>query len=113
MTDASSPPSAAAPSPDDGPANVNGSAAAGNDSNYNEQVPIYPANYDAPNLISVAATDRTDVLRIGPLRSVFNTGRLAARLYEVPSIRRRYEECMAETGDEAICNERLRHCMSR
>ena len=37
-------------------------AAAGNDSNYNEQVPVYPANYDAPNLITVAATDRTDVL---------------------------------------------------
>jgi uncharacterized repeat protein (TIGR01451 family) len=37
-------------------------AAAGNDSNYNEQVPVYPANYDLPNLIAVAATDRTDVL---------------------------------------------------
>ena len=37
-------------------------AAAGNESNYNEQVPVYPANYDLPNLISVAATDRTDVL---------------------------------------------------
>ncbi|HEX7314810.1 MAG TPA: S8 family serine peptidase [Pyrinomonadaceae bacterium] len=37
-------------------------AAAGNDSNYNEQVPVYPSNYDAPNLVSVAATDRTDVL---------------------------------------------------
>jgi uncharacterized repeat protein (TIGR01451 family) len=37
-------------------------AAAGNESNYNEQVPVYPANYDLPNVVTVAATDRTDVL---------------------------------------------------
>ncbi|MCA9535616.1 MAG: CotH kinase family protein [Myxococcales bacterium] len=37
----------------------------------------------------------------GPLRSVFTTGRLAARLFEVPSVRRRYEARMAELLDSA------------
>jgi spore coat protein CotH len=37
----------------------------------------------------------------GPLRSVFTTGRLAARLFEVPSVRRRYEARMAALLDTA------------
>jgi uncharacterized repeat protein (TIGR01451 family) len=37
-------------------------AAAGNDHTSNDQLPFYPASYDAPNLITVAATDQTDVL---------------------------------------------------
>ncbi len=37
-------------------------AAAGNDSSNNDAAPSYPANYNAPNLISVAATTRTDSL---------------------------------------------------
>jgi uncharacterized repeat protein (TIGR01451 family) len=36
--------------------------AAGNDSTSNDQVAVYPANYDAPNVISVAATGQTDSL---------------------------------------------------
>jgi serine protease len=37
-------------------------AAAGNDSSNNDVVPFYPANYAAPNVVSVAATDNTDQL---------------------------------------------------
>jgi len=37
-------------------------AAAGNDASDNDQVPTYPANYDLPNIISVAATDHNDEL---------------------------------------------------
>jgi uncharacterized repeat protein (TIGR01451 family) len=36
--------------------------AAGNDSESNDLSPLYPASYDAPNLISVASTDRNDNL---------------------------------------------------
>lgn len=36
--------------------------AAGNDSNNNDVNPRYPANFDIPTLISVAATDRNDAL---------------------------------------------------
>ncbi|MEO7959341.1 MAG: S8 family serine peptidase, partial [Fibrobacteria bacterium] len=35
-------------------------AAAGNESNDNDQFPAYPASYDSPNIISVAATDSRD-----------------------------------------------------
>jgi subtilisin family serine protease len=34
--------------------------AAGNDSNNNDKRPAYPASYELPNIISVAATDRKD-----------------------------------------------------
>src|SRR5205807_177978 len=37
-------------------------AAAGNNSANNDSTPFYPANYSAPNVISVAATDNTDAL---------------------------------------------------
>lgn len=37
-------------------------AAAGNESSNNDTVGSYPANYDSPNLISVASTTRTDAL---------------------------------------------------
>ena len=37
-------------------------AAAGNESSNNDSVGSYPANYDSPNLISVASTTRTDAL---------------------------------------------------
>jgi subtilisin family serine protease len=37
-------------------------AAAGNDSKDNDDMPSYPANYDLPNVISVAATDNQDKL---------------------------------------------------
>jgi subtilisin family serine protease len=37
-------------------------AAAGNDSSDNDTRPHYPSNYDLPNVISVAATDRNDQL---------------------------------------------------
>ncbi|MEG4274439.1 MULTISPECIES: S8 family serine peptidase [unclassified Microcoleus] len=37
-------------------------AAAGNSSSNNDITPSYPANYDLPNVISVAATDRNDQL---------------------------------------------------
>jgi hypothetical protein len=37
-------------------------AAAGNDSVNNDSVPHYPASYDIPNVVSVAATDRNDAL---------------------------------------------------
>ncbi|HEX8071798.1 MAG TPA: S8 family serine peptidase, partial [Pyrinomonadaceae bacterium] len=36
--------------------------AAGNESNNNDVFPTYPANYNAPNLISVAATTRRDAI---------------------------------------------------
>ncbi|MDA8239733.1 MAG: S8 family serine peptidase [Nitrospiraceae bacterium] len=35
-------------------------AAAGNEAVNNDMVPIYPANYDLPNIISVAASDQSD-----------------------------------------------------
>lgn len=35
-------------------------AAAGNDNNNNDNTPTYPASYDVPNVIAVAATDRND-----------------------------------------------------
>jgi thermitase len=37
-------------------------AAAGNDGSSNDKRPHYPSNYNLPNVISVAATDRNDVL---------------------------------------------------
>ncbi|MEG4845615.1 S8 family serine peptidase [Microcoleus sp. F10-C6] len=37
-------------------------AAAGNESNNNDSNPVYPANFNLPNVISVAATDRNDLL---------------------------------------------------
>lgn len=37
-------------------------AAAGNNSTDNDRKPHYPSNYDLPNVISVAALDRTDAL---------------------------------------------------
>ncbi|MDQ6787044.1 MAG: S8 family serine peptidase [Acidobacteriota bacterium] len=37
-------------------------AAAGNDGTSNDKRPHYPSNYNLPNVISVAATDKTDVL---------------------------------------------------
>jgi len=37
-------------------------ASAGNDSSDNDQIPEYPASYDAPNIISVAASDNFDDL---------------------------------------------------
>ena len=36
-------------------------AAAGNETNNNDATPVYPASYDASNIISVAATDQNDV----------------------------------------------------
>lgn len=35
-------------------------AAAGNDNSNNDAMPLYPANYDSDNVVSVAATDRLD-----------------------------------------------------
>jgi len=46
-------------------ANANGMlfvAAAGNNASNDDTVPFYPANYSAPNVVSVAATDNTDHL---------------------------------------------------
>jgi subtilisin family serine protease len=37
-------------------------AAAGNNSSNNDSIPHYPSNYDVPNIISVASTDRRDAL---------------------------------------------------
>ncbi len=37
-------------------------AAAGNGSDDNDQNPFYPASYDLPNIISVAATDHNDTI---------------------------------------------------
>jgi Subtilase family/FG-GAP-like repeat len=37
-------------------------AAAGNDFSNNDEFPVYPANIDLPNVISVAATDRNDAI---------------------------------------------------
>ena len=42
-------------------------AAAGNDANNNDAMPVYPANYAIPSLISVAATDQADTLAVFPL----------------------------------------------
>jgi subtilisin family serine protease len=39
-----------------------GNATDGNDSSDNDQIPMYPASYDAPNIISVAASDNFDDL---------------------------------------------------
>ena len=41
---------------------INFVAAAGNESNDNDENPSYPASYDLPNVISVAATDANDEL---------------------------------------------------
>ena len=45
-------------------------AAAGNDGTNNDSMPTYPASYDMPNVVSVAATDNTD-----DLASFSNVGR--------------------------------------
>jgi len=37
-------------------------AAAGNDGTDNDSTPVYPAGYDVPNIVSVAATDQNDAL---------------------------------------------------
>ncbi len=37
-------------------------AAAGNDGSNNDLTPVYPASFDLPNIISVAATDQNDDL---------------------------------------------------
>ncbi len=37
-------------------------AAAGNEANDNDLIPLYPASYDLENIISVAATDKNDLL---------------------------------------------------
>ena len=37
-------------------------AAAGNDASDNDELPFYPAGYDLPNVVSVAATDQNDAL---------------------------------------------------
>jgi hypothetical protein len=50
-------------------------AAAGNESTNNDSVPSYPANYDLPNVISVAALDRSD-----RLASFSNYGRTSVDL---------------------------------
>src|SRR5208337_3064761 len=50
-------------------------AAAGNSFADNDLLPTYPANFFLPNLISVAATDRTD--SIAPFS---NTGRYTVHL---------------------------------
>ena len=42
--------------------NINFIAAAGNDGNDNDENPSYPASYDLPNVISVAASDSNDEL---------------------------------------------------
>lgn len=39
-------------------------AAAGNNNNDNDQTPIYPASYDLPNIIAVAATNEQDALAV-------------------------------------------------
>jgi len=43
-------------------ANILFVAAAGNSGTNNDVAPFYPANYDSPNIISVAATDHNDAL---------------------------------------------------
>jgi len=50
-------------------------AAAGNDSKDNDDSPSYPANYEVPNVISVAASTRSD-----NLASFSNTGRTTVHL---------------------------------
>ncbi len=37
-------------------------AAAGNEGNNNDATPVYPAGYESPNILSVAATDQNDAL---------------------------------------------------
>ncbi len=37
-------------------------AAAGNDGSNNDSMPVYPAGYDIPNVVAVAATDQSDAL---------------------------------------------------
>jgi subtilisin family serine protease len=49
-------------------------AAAGNESSDNDKLPIYPASFDLPNVISVAATDSND--RLSPV-SNFGKNRVA------------------------------------
>ena len=75
-------------------------AAAGNNAANNDAAPVYPADYDAPNVISVAATDHDDALasfsnygrrdggprRAGPQSS--RPSRAAATLYAAPRWRR-------------------------
>lgn len=50
-------------------------AAAGNEATNNDSIPSYPANYDLPNVISVAALDRSD-----RLASFSNFGRTSVDL---------------------------------
>ncbi|MDX6437501.1 MAG: hypothetical protein QOF45_84, partial [Gaiellaceae bacterium] len=50
-------------------------AAAGNSAANNDAAPVYPASYDVPNVISVAATDQDDVLA-----SFSNRGRASVDL---------------------------------
>src|SRR5262249_22767625 len=50
-------------------------AAAGNDGTNNDSTPTYPASYDLPNVVSVAATDNTD-----DLASFSNVGRQSVDL---------------------------------
>lgn len=50
-------------------------AAAGNDAGNNDSTPMYPASYDVPNIISVAATTDSDILA-----SFSNYGRSAVDL---------------------------------
>ena len=45
-----------------GDAGIIYSFSAGNDTNDNDQIPVYPAGYDLESIISVAATDRNDVI---------------------------------------------------
>jgi subtilisin family serine protease len=45
-------------------------AAAGNDSLNNDTSPFYPASYNLPNIISVAATDQDDNLKQRPIRMI-------------------------------------------
>ncbi len=54
--------------------------AAGNNGTNNDVIPFYPANYDIPNIISVANTTSADVLRGPPIPSNWgpNTVHLAA-----------------------------------
>jgi subtilisin family serine protease len=54
--------------------------AAGNNGTNNDLIPFYPANYDIPNIISVANTTSADVLRTGTTPSNWgpNTVHLAA-----------------------------------
>jgi DNA-binding beta-propeller fold protein YncE len=42
-------------------------AAAGNDGTDNDVAPVYPASYDVPNVMAVAATDNNDMLAVFPV----------------------------------------------